>query len=137
MQKSMTCLKSRIQSYVNTSFPGDTTGTSYYTYASTPVLPRLRATFLTDEKGALLSGANTLFAYSRGIISSRKIAQAYDENIIFMALSCDTRPHFTTIADFIATIKKIICHKPRFNDRNTTSMAGSGFIIHMGGANWR
>lgn len=28
-----------------------------------------------------------LFAYSRGIISSRKIAQACEENIIFMALS--------------------------------------------------
>ena len=43
-----------------------------------------------------------LFAYSRGIISSRKIAQACEENIIFMALSADTRPHFTTISDFIS-----------------------------------
>lgn len=51
-----------------------------------------------------------LFAYSRGIISSRKIAQACEENIIFMALSADTRPHFTTIADFIATMDKEIVH---------------------------
>ena len=44
-----------------------------------------------------------LYAYSRGITSSRKIAQYCRENIIFMALSADTRPHFTTIADFIST----------------------------------
>lgn len=45
-----------------------------------------------------------LFAYSRGIVSSRKIAQCCEENIIFMALSADTRPHFTTIADFISSM---------------------------------
>jgi hypothetical protein len=44
-----------------------------------------------------------LYAYSRGITSSRKIAQCCQENVIFMALSADTRPHFTTIADFIST----------------------------------
>jgi hypothetical protein len=27
---------------------------------------------------------------------------------LFMALSCDTRPHFTTIADFISTLDKEI-----------------------------
>ncbi len=43
-----------------------------------------------------------LYAYSRGITSSRKIAQCCRENVIFMALSADTQPHFTTIADFIA-----------------------------------
>lgn len=45
-----------------------------------------------------------LFAYSRGIVSSRQIAQCCRENIIFMALSADTRPHFTTIAEFISTL---------------------------------
>lgn len=44
-----------------------------------------------------------LYAYSKGITSSRKIAQCCEENIIFMALSADTRPHFTTIADFISS----------------------------------
>ncbi|MDH4230817.1 MAG: IS1182 family transposase [Nitrospirota bacterium] len=44
-----------------------------------------------------------LYAYSRGITSSRKIAQCCEENIVFMALSADTRPHFTTIADFISS----------------------------------
>lgn len=42
-----------------------------------------------------------LFAYSRGITSSRKIAQACRENVIFMALSADSQPHFSTIADFV------------------------------------
>jgi transposase len=45
-----------------------------------------------------------LYAYSRGITSSREIEQCCKENIIFMALSCDTSPHFTTIADFISTL---------------------------------
>jgi len=49
-----------------------------------------------------------LFAYSRGITSSRRIAQACEENIIFMSLSCDTKPHFTTIADFVSTMDKEI-----------------------------
>lgn len=45
-----------------------------------------------------------MFAYSRGIISSRRIAQACEENVLFMALSADTRPHFTTIAEFITSM---------------------------------
>jgi transposase len=43
-----------------------------------------------------------LLAYSRGITSSRKIEALCRENVIFMALSADSRPHFTTIADFIS-----------------------------------
>src|SRR5512143_2504792 len=49
-----------------------------------------------------------LYAYSRGITSSREIAQCCRENVIFMALSADTRPHFTTIADFISTLDQEI-----------------------------
>ncbi len=45
-----------------------------------------------------------LYAYSRGITYSRKIAQCCRENVIFMALSANTEPHFTTIADFISTL---------------------------------
>ncbi len=51
-----------------------------------------------------------LFAYSRGIISSRKISQACEENVLFMALSADTKPHFTTIADFVSTMQDEIVH---------------------------
>jgi transposase len=43
-----------------------------------------------------------LFAYSKGITSSREIAWCCRTNIIFMALSCQSFPHFTTIADFIS-----------------------------------
>ena len=43
-----------------------------------------------------------LFAYSKGVVSSREIAQLCLDNIVFMALSADTTPHFTTIADFIS-----------------------------------
>lgn len=49
-----------------------------------------------------------LYAYSRGITSSRKIAQCCRENIIFMALSANTEPHFTTIADFISALDQEI-----------------------------
>jgi transposase len=51
-----------------------------------------------------------LYGYSRGIVSSRKIERACHENVIFMALSADTRPHFTTIAEFISSMDKEIIH---------------------------
>jgi transposase len=44
-----------------------------------------------------------LLAYSRGITSSRKIAAMCEQNVLFMAMSADSRPHFTTIADFISS----------------------------------
>ena len=44
-----------------------------------------------------------LFAYSKGITHSRKIEALCRENVVFMALSADTQPHFTTIADFISS----------------------------------
>ena len=47
-----------------------------------------------------------LFAYSRGITSSRKIEKACWENVIFMALSADSQPHFTTITDFISRMHR-------------------------------
>jgi transposase len=46
-----------------------------------------------------------LFAYSRGIVSSRAIARACEEHVTFIALSGDRRPHFTTIAHFISTLE--------------------------------
>ncbi|MBY4679151.1 IS1182 family transposase, partial [Marinobacterium arenosum] len=49
-----------------------------------------------------------LFAYSRGITSSRKIAQACRENVLFMALSADSQPHHSTIADFVSRMKDVI-----------------------------
>lgn len=49
-----------------------------------------------------------LYAYSKGITSSRKIAKCCEENVVFMALSADTKPHFTTIAEFISSADKEI-----------------------------
>ncbi len=43
-----------------------------------------------------------LFAYSKGITSSREIAWCCKTNIIFKTLSCDTEPHFTTLAGFVS-----------------------------------
>lgn len=62
-----------------------------------------------------------LFAYSKGITSSREIQWCCETNIIFKALSCDTVPHFTTIASFVSgypeTIEELfgqillVCHE--------------------------
>jgi transposase len=46
-----------------------------------------------------------LFAYSRGIISSRKIERACQENITFMSLACGIVPDHSTIAAFISSMK--------------------------------
>jgi transposase len=43
-----------------------------------------------------------LFAYSKGIITSRQIERLCRENVVCMALSADTVPHWTTIASFIS-----------------------------------
>ena len=43
-----------------------------------------------------------LFAYSKGITSSREIQWCCETNITFMALACGEVPHFTTIAAFVS-----------------------------------
>jgi hypothetical protein len=45
-----------------------------------------------------------LFAYSQGIVSSRRIESVYREHVTFIALSGDTMPHFTTIAAFVSSL---------------------------------
>jgi len=49
-----------------------------------------------------------LFAYSKGITSSRDIQWSCQHNIIFKALSCDSEPHFTSIASFISSHGKAV-----------------------------
>lgn len=51
-----------------------------------------------------------LFAYSRGIVSSRAIERACREHVTFIALSGDTAPHFTTMAGFIRALGDEIAH---------------------------
>ncbi len=43
-----------------------------------------------------------LDGYDKGLLSSRRLAETCERNVQFMARSADTRPHFTTIADFIS-----------------------------------
>ena len=71
----------------------------------------LDSRFNNDETGAPAYSPKillkiVLFAYSRGIMTSRKIARACIENMVFRALSADTKPHFTTIAGFISGMDK-------------------------------
>lgn len=44
------------------------------------------------------------YAYSNGIVSSRKIEQACRRDVKFMALSADSQPHFTTLANFVSSM---------------------------------
>ena len=65
------------------------------------------ADFKNEETGAPAYDPRIMlkiifYAYSLGIIHSRKIAKECEVNIIFMALSANTKPHFTTIAEFIS-----------------------------------
>ena len=55
-----------------------------------------------------------LLAYSRGLISSRKIEQACRENVVFMALACGQQPDHSTIAAFVSSMKDEIL--PLFRD---------------------
>jgi transposase len=45
-----------------------------------------------------------LFAYSRGILSSRQIERACSENVLFMALSGGCRPDHSTLAHFVSSL---------------------------------
>jgi transposase len=49
-----------------------------------------------------------LFGYSRGIISSRPLERACEENVTFMALACGQKPDHSTIAAFVSSMEKEI-----------------------------
>jgi transposase len=75
----------------------------------------LNGRYKNDETGAPAYSPKilikiVLLAYSRGIIHSRKIARACVENMVFRALSADTKPHFTTIANFISSMDQATIH---------------------------
>ena len=74
-------------------------------------LKQFAARFKNDETGAPAYDPAVLlkvvlFAYSRGITSSRTMARACVENVLFIALACDQQPHFTTLAHFVTTLGK-------------------------------
>ena len=49
-----------------------------------------------------------LFAYARGLVTSRRIERACRENILFMALSGGFRPDHSTIAHFVSSMQNEI-----------------------------
>jgi transposase len=69
-------------------------------------LTALDAKFRNDATGASAYDPRVmlkivLLAYSRGLITSRKIEQACEHNVLFMAVSGDARPCYTHIAKFV------------------------------------
>lgn len=69
-------------------------------------LSRLAARYGNDETGApaydpAVMLKIVLLAYSRGVVSSRAIERLCRENVLFMAISGDSAPRFTTIAAFV------------------------------------
>ena len=69
-------------------------------------LSPLAARFCNDETGApaydpAVMLKVVLLAYSRGVVSSRAIERLCRENVLFMAISGDSAPQFTTIAAFV------------------------------------
>jgi transposase len=75
--------------------------------------------YRNDETGRAAYDPKVLFkvvllAYSRGLISSRKIERACQENVVFMALACSQHPDHSTIAAFVSSMKEEIL--PLFRD---------------------
>jgi len=71
------------------------------------------ARYQNDETGCLAYDPAillkiVLFGYYKGILSSRRLAEACQRNVQFKALTADAQPHFTTIADFVASMDKEI-----------------------------
>ena len=71
------------------------------------------AHFRNDDNGApahspamLLKAV--LLAYSQSIFSSRAIERACRDTVLFVAMTGDAKPHFTTIADFISRSRNAI-----------------------------
>ena len=69
-------------------------------------LSALDARFRNEETGASAYDPRVmlkivLLAYSRGLISSRRIEQACRQSVLFMAMSGDSQPSYTHIAKFV------------------------------------
>ena len=66
----------------------------------------LDAKFRNDEVGASAYDPRVmlkivLLAYSRGLVTSRKIEQACTHDVLFIALSGDSQPSYSHIARFV------------------------------------
>ncbi len=71
------------------------------------------AHYRNDERAALAHAPTmllkaVLLAYSQGMVSSRSMERACRDNVLFIALTSDAKPHFTTIADFVSRSREAI-----------------------------
>jgi len=68
--------------------------------------------YQNDETGRMAYGPKillkvVLLGYAR-VIASRKMEQAFRENVMFMALACGQRPDHSTIAAFVSSMQEEI-----------------------------
>jgi len=71
------------------------------------------AQYSNDETGAPAHAPGmllraVLLGYSQGLVSSRSIERACRENVLFVAITGDAKPHFTTIAAFVSRSRDAI-----------------------------
>jgi transposase len=71
------------------------------------------AHYCNDETGATAHSPAmllraVLLGYSQGLVSSRAIERACRDNVLFVAITGDAKPHFTTIAAFISRSRDAI-----------------------------
>jgi transposase len=76
-------------------------------------LSALDARFRNDQTGASAYDPRVmlkivLLAYSRGVVSSRKIERACAQNVLFMAIGGDSQPSYTHIAKFVRELGELI-----------------------------
>jgi transposase len=72
-------------------------------------LSAIEARYANDEVGASAYDPRVLLkivllAYSRGIVSSRGMEAACREVVLFMAISGDSVPHYSTLATFVSSL---------------------------------
>jgi len=76
-------------------------------------LSAIEARYSNDEVGASAYDPRVLLkvvllAYSRGIVSSRGIEAACRDNVLFMAISGDSAPYYSTLATFVSTLGEAV-----------------------------
>ncbi len=89
--------------------PGTFEHALHHLLTTTIDLSHFDARFRNDATGApayppVLLLQVVLWAYSRGMVSSRAIERACQEHVTFIALCGDQAPHFTTIVRFVSTL---------------------------------
>jgi transposase len=76
----------------------------------------LRGCYRNDGEGAsaydpAVRLKSVRLAYRRGIVGRRKSEAACRENVLCMAVSGDSQPHFTTLADFISRLGEAVARR--------------------------